>query len=268
MDGRPVWSPDGSRIAFESDRDGDGEIYTMNPDGSGAVQLTRQSVAEDYNPDWQRLYHVRPLAASPFRASLVPAYRQCMNSDNTHGAPAAYPSCSPPSQESSYLTMGTPNANGQASQGTGSVRISVINVSLPAEDDKLEVSLTDVRCRAASGACAGAMEDYTGDVLANATIRITDRYNGAALNDPGTVYDIPFSWSVPCTATGTPGIPNAIGSACTSITTANALIPGFVKFGQRQIIELGQTKVFDGGADGNAATNDNNLFQIQGIFNP
>jgi hypothetical protein len=53
-----------------------------------------------------------------------------------------------------------------------------------------------------------------------------------------------------------------------SITSANALIPGFVKFGQRQIIELGQTKVFDGGADGNAATNDNNLFQIQGIFNP
>ena len=111
-----------------------------------------------------------------------------MNSDNTHGAPAAYPSCSPPSQESSYLTMGTPNANGQASQGTGSVRISVINVSLPAEDDQLEVSLTDVRCRSTSGGCAGAMEDYTGDVLANATIRITDRYNGAALNDPGTVY--------------------------------------------------------------------------------
>jgi hypothetical protein len=267
MDGRPVWSPDSSRIAFESDRDGDGEIFTMNPDGSGAVQLT-DNVADDYNPDWQRLYHVRPLAASPFRASLVPAYRQCMNSDNTHGAPAAYPSCSPPSQESSYLTMGTPNANGQASQGTGSVRISVINVSLPAEDDQLEVSLTDVRCRSTSGGCAGAMEDYTGNVLANATIRITDRYNGAALNDPGTVYDIPFSWSVACTATGTPGIPNAIGSACTSITTANALIPGFVKFGQRQIIELGQTKVFDGGADGNAATNDNNLFQIQGIFNP
>ena len=29
-----------------------------------------------------------------------------------------------------------------------------------------------------------------------------------------------------------PGIPNAIGSACASVTTANALVPGFVKFGQ------------------------------------
>jgi len=164
--------------------------------------------------------------------------------------------------------MGTPNANGQASQGVGSVRISVINTSLPTEDDQLEVSLTDVRCRGASGGCAGSMEDYTGDVLANATFRITDRYNGAALNDPATVYDIPFAWSVSCTATGVGGLPNAIGSACASVTTANALIPGFVKFGQRQIIELGQMKVFDGGADGSTATNDNLLFQIQGIFNP
>ena len=39
-------------------------------------------------------------------------------------------------------------------------------------------------------------------------------------------------------------------------------------FGQRQIIELGQTRVFDGGADGSTSTNDNQVFQIQGIFNP
>jgi Tol biopolymer transport system component len=266
-DAGPSWSPDGGRIAFATDRDGDFEIYTMSPSGSSLTRLTTDA-ATDLDPDWQRLYHVRPVAASPFRASLVPAYKQCTSANNTHGAPAAYPSCSPPAQESSNLTMGTPNANGQASQGVGSVRIAVINTSLPTEDDQLEVSLTDVRCRGASGGCAGAMEDYTGDVLANATIRITDRYNGAALNDPGTVFDIPFSWSVPCTATGPPGIPNAIGSACASVTTANAVVPGFVKFGQRQIIELGQMRVFDGGADGSAATAGNNLFQIQGIFNP
>jgi TolB protein len=267
MDGRPVWSPDASRIAFESDRDGDGEIYTMNPSGGGIIQLT-SNVGDDFNPDWQRLYHVRPLAASPFRASLVPAYRQCTSADNTHGAPAAYPSCSPPSQESTHLTVGTPNANGQAAQASGSVRFDVINVGLAAEDDQFTVSLTDVRCRAASGGCAGAMEDYTGDVLVNASFRITDRYNGAALNDPGTVYDIPFSFGASCTATGAPGIPNPIGSACASVTTANALVPGFVKFGERQVIQLGQMKVFDGGPDGSAATNDNLLFQIQGIFNP
>ncbi|HUF35023.1 MAG TPA: hypothetical protein VMN37_03685 [Gemmatimonadales bacterium] len=37
----PRWSPDGSRIAFTSDADGDPEIYLMNADGSGRVRLTR-----------------------------------------------------------------------------------------------------------------------------------------------------------------------------------------------------------------------------------
>ena len=37
---RPVWSPDGTRIAFESDRDGDSEIFVMNADGTEVRQLT------------------------------------------------------------------------------------------------------------------------------------------------------------------------------------------------------------------------------------
>ena len=38
----PAWSPDGSRIAFVSDRDDNAEIYVMNADGSGLVRLTDQ----------------------------------------------------------------------------------------------------------------------------------------------------------------------------------------------------------------------------------
>lgn len=46
------WSPDGERIAFASNRDGDDmEIYLMNADGSGLTQLTSNSVA-DFNPAW------------------------------------------------------------------------------------------------------------------------------------------------------------------------------------------------------------------------
>src|SRR5216684_5234025 len=36
----PRWSPDGARIAFTSERDGDPEIYVMRADGSHAVRLT------------------------------------------------------------------------------------------------------------------------------------------------------------------------------------------------------------------------------------
>jgi hypothetical protein len=36
----PAWSPDGSRLAYTSDRDGDMDIWMMNPDGSGQTHLT------------------------------------------------------------------------------------------------------------------------------------------------------------------------------------------------------------------------------------
>ncbi len=43
------WSPDGTRIVFHSDRDGDGEIYLMSADGSDVRQLTDNDV-EDWWP--------------------------------------------------------------------------------------------------------------------------------------------------------------------------------------------------------------------------
>ena len=47
----PVWTPDGQRIAFASDRDGDGEIYVMNKDGSNVLQLTNNK-GYDGSPRW------------------------------------------------------------------------------------------------------------------------------------------------------------------------------------------------------------------------
>ena len=46
----PAWSPDGTKIAFTSDRDASGEIYVMNADGSNQTRLTSLGGGA---PDWE-----------------------------------------------------------------------------------------------------------------------------------------------------------------------------------------------------------------------
>jgi TolB protein len=47
----PAYSPDGTRMAFWSNRDGNPEIYVMNRDGSGVRRLTNHP-ASDSSPTW------------------------------------------------------------------------------------------------------------------------------------------------------------------------------------------------------------------------
>ncbi|MBM3818897.1 MAG: hypothetical protein FJW14_07770 [Acidimicrobiia bacterium] len=47
----PVFSPDGTRMAFMSNRDGNPEIYAMNVDGSGVRRITNHP-AGDSSPTW------------------------------------------------------------------------------------------------------------------------------------------------------------------------------------------------------------------------
>ncbi|MGD2124423.1 MAG: hypothetical protein PVJ76_22030, partial [Gemmatimonadota bacterium] len=50
-DVHPTWSPNQTEIIFSSNRDGDFEIYRMNPDGTGVTQLT-QNNAWDSEPHY------------------------------------------------------------------------------------------------------------------------------------------------------------------------------------------------------------------------
>ena len=68
LDGFPVWSPDGRRIAFVSWRDGcgpgsgNGEIYVMNADGRGLRRLTRNGLADAvpmWSPNGRRIAFLR-----------------------------------------------------------------------------------------------------------------------------------------------------------------------------------------------------------------
>ena len=71
----------------------------------------------------------------------------------------------------------------------GSVRYAVVpgNAGTPADeaDVKLTVSITDVRNKV-------GLADYTGEVEVTSSVRITDRLNGTAENQPATVQDTPF----------------------------------------------------------------------------
>jgi Tol biopolymer transport system component len=47
----PAWSPDGTQIAFVSDRGGSPDVWVMNSDGSEAVNITNEE-AKDHSPAW------------------------------------------------------------------------------------------------------------------------------------------------------------------------------------------------------------------------
>ena len=57
----PGWSPDGTRIAFQSFRDGNSEIYAMNADGSDQTRLTTNpgpDLLPAWSPDGARIAYV------------------------------------------------------------------------------------------------------------------------------------------------------------------------------------------------------------------
>jgi Tol biopolymer transport system component len=50
-EGFPEWSPDGARIAFQTDRTGNFEIFVFGADGTNPVNLTNHA-ANDFAPNW------------------------------------------------------------------------------------------------------------------------------------------------------------------------------------------------------------------------
>jgi hypothetical protein len=75
----PRWSPDGRRIVFVSDRDGNREIYVMNADGNEQLNLTRHP-AEDWTPCWSP--DGQRIAFASFRDGNWEIY--VMNADGTN----------------------------------------------------------------------------------------------------------------------------------------------------------------------------------------
>ena len=65
---QPAFSPDGNRIAFTSNGDGNNEIYVMNADGSNPTRLTNNLVIDSrsvFSPDGEKIAFSRREPASP-----------------------------------------------------------------------------------------------------------------------------------------------------------------------------------------------------------
>jgi TolB protein len=268
----PTWSPDGTMIAYHDGGCFDVRCYfvidKINADGTGNSGVVG-SIGGVSNPDWgsfrpEEIGYPRPAGASPLRVPLVPAYDECTSPNRTHGPPLDSPSCAPPrlsstpmNPEASGLTVGTPDTNGKPTRSTGHILLRAAP-----DDITIAASLTDVRCRVAFFACPGGpLSDYEGELqgwLRN--MRVTD-HEGA----PSTILDLsPLSYTIPCTATPS----SDAGGTCGVATSLNALIPGAVVAGERAIWQFGRFEVFDGGGDGEADTDDNELFATQGVFVP
>ena len=216
--------------------------------------------------------HPRPKGATPVRVPLVPAYTACATPNRQHGPPLAFPSCNPPAQTSSFLTVGTPDANGAAANSVGSFTVMVIPPTCcPPQDVAVTTSITDVRCKAGTTACGNA------NTTGGARLR-----RGAAgqLDDPD---DRSLQRHRPGRRTGrghrgrhtVPGPADLLeyrghvdrrelhghrrpGGPCYPQGSGNP----------RAIAEITQIQVFDGGADGQNSTSPNTLFAVQGLFIP
>jgi hypothetical protein len=213
---------------------------------------------------------VRPKGATPVRVALVPAYNQCTASNSTHGLPLASPSCKPPVQSSSTLTIGSPDANGAAANASAFMRYAVAVGNPATQANEADVVLTtgisDVRKKS-------DLTDYTGKVLVTADMLVTDKYNGSFTSEPGTTQTVRLNMPVQCTTTSL----TTVGSDCNLNTSANTILPGSVIELRRAIWDIQQIIVKDAGPNGTGYSagcpptcgdGDETVYLREGIFVP
>jgi Tol biopolymer transport system component len=125
----PSWSPDGSKIVFQSYRDGNWEIYTMNPDGSGQTRLTNHPDADicpTWSPDgdWIAFHSYRDGNAEIYRMTTVGSSvtRLTTSSDWDWG-----PSWSPDGSQIAFQSSRNGNAEIYRMNADGSLQTRLTN---------------------------------------------------------------------------------------------------------------------------------------------
>jgi hypothetical protein len=245
-------------------------FVNASDDGKHVLFYSAEQLATGDTDSQQDIYdasipdgYSRPLSATPVSFTLVPVFEPCTTPNGNHAAPWVGVSCNPPRQVSPYLTVGTPDANGNAALFNGSAYLKALGESPITStngdqaDIGIEIRISDIRRQS-------DLLDYAGELQLVLSTRMTDRLNGNYLNDPATATDVPLSLPVPCTPTGN----TSIGSSCNLSTTLESILPGTVTEAKRSIWQITNLEVRDGGADGDADTGPNSVFLKTGLFAP
>jgi hypothetical protein len=220
--------------------------------------------------------HPQPFDGRRTRVAFTPAFTPCTAPNVKHGAPLSFDSCKPPVRDgvsaSDNVTSPSQTSASGLNEANAFAVIRVIchpdppgtfdgcNVLGDQRDVRIASTGTDVRCAStvsalnvSKGNCAGSNtdgqgSDYTGKLLGDAIIRITDHYNdaGTGFTSAGTVVDTEFPVGAGCVATTS----TTTGGTCTINTTADAIIPEVVKEGLEAGVEIGQIQIFDAGDNG------------------
>ena len=186
----------------------------------------------------------RPGSGTPVRVPLAPGFATCASPNSLHVAPLALAACTPPVPESQTLTTSP------LGRGFGFVRLRGIlgDPSTPADeaDMAIDMEATDVLCAAASAACpGGAGSDFSGNVVLQLQVRITDKRSSRFERVPATSQTI-IGFPVTCDTT----VNMSIGGSCSLATTADTVAPNFAREDRRTILDLLRIRVIDPGPDG------------------
>jgi hypothetical protein len=222
-------STSGNNIAFYDGNSDDGTKVFFDTDEK-LTTTDADSQTDIYSASTVNVGYPRPKGATPARFSLVPAYQPCLSPNSVHGAPLAYGSCTPPTQDSGVST-------------------SQARFVVPAggTDVQLVATINDVLCRATNPACPnGPLSDFAGRLLVKATLRLTDKYNGSPAVESATVQDFDVQMPIQCVATS---LINT-GGDCSATLSVNALYPGAVTAGQRATWQIQKMQVLDPGPNG------------------
>ncbi len=124
-----TWSPDGRKIAFTSNRDGNNEIYVMDADGAEAVNLTNSPLRDRFprfSPDGARIVFQRTDPGGNEEIYMMDADGGNLTNVSNHPALDSIPDFSPDGQK---LTFGSTRPSDVPGDIPGDVDIWVMNLN-------------------------------------------------------------------------------------------------------------------------------------------